>query len=63
EEEAEWVGLSVKEALAKLREQETPPQPLKDIFMAELAQKLQGRLLSKLNPFTTKPREAEDKKS
>lgn len=44
-EEAEWVGLSVPEALRKAREAEAknnPPRPLKDMFIVQLAQKIAG---------------------
>lgn len=44
EEEAEWVGLSVREALRKARNEEavsTPP-PLKDILTKELIARLEG---------------------
>ncbi|PVD34552.1 hypothetical protein C0Q70_05827 [Pomacea canaliculata] len=71
-EEAEWVGLSVPEALRKAREAEAknnPPRPLKDMFIVQLAQKIaetgledtSESFISKLNPFTTKPLKTEEK--
>ncbi|XP_014778137.1 39S ribosomal protein L28, mitochondrial [Octopus bimaculoides] len=69
EEEAEWVGLSVRDALRKanaLRIAENPIVPLKELYTKELIEKLktttleepsseppQSSLLSKLNPFKT----------
>ncbi|KAK7097830.1 large ribosomal subunit protein bL28m-like [Littorina saxatilis] len=66
-EEAEWIGLSVEEAVEKAKREEeknNPATPLKDIFMKELAQQLSETnikeaptesYLGKLNPFGKKP--------
>ncbi|GAB1609378.1 39S ribosomal protein L28, mitochondrial-like [Argonauta hians] len=68
EEDAEWVGLSVKAAVSKaklLEKIQNPTIPLKEIYTKELIEKLntigldegskpkETSLLSKLNPFKT----------
>lgn len=67
-EQIEWVGLTVKEAIVKARqleEKKNPQVPLKEIYTKELIDKLKsttleepkspskGSFLSKLNPFKT----------
>ncbi|XP_076446944.1 large ribosomal subunit protein bL28m-like [Babylonia areolata] len=73
-EEAEWIGLSVEEAVRKVQQQQeaNPPRPLKDVFMEELAQQFSetsvaesssGSFLGNLNPFSSKPAEQSDRTS
>jgi len=73
-EEAEWVGLSVDEAVNKARqdaETNNPPTPLKELFTQELAQQLSQTsiteasesFLTKYNPFGTKSEKSEGPKS